>query len=244
MRKITALAAAVGAAFAVGNASATVFIVDTFDGPDMFVADTALGGGLASQGPVGPVNPPANSLSRTVTHELLAGTNGNQASSNVTVGSQTFPAGAITVANAASRDSQVTVSWTLPAGFIPNSSAGPASLVFDLLFSDLGVNFQLFYNGVLFSAQNFPPYDGVTDPAGPPPPLGPLSVAFALTAAQQNAINAGVGTQELKLVIDGETAWDLTLDSFGIRIPEPATLALAGLALLGAGLASRRRKAA
>jgi hypothetical protein len=244
MRKILALTAAIGAAFAMSNANAIVFVVDNFDGPDMFVADTTINGVGVSVGPVGPVNPPANTLSRTVTHDFIAGANAGGTQSNVTVGSQTFPAGALTVANSANRDSQVTIAWTIPAGFIPNSASGPASLAFDLLFSDLGVNFKLFYNGVLFSSQAFPAYDGVSGPPDVPGgPLGPLAVNFALTAAQQNTISAGAGTQELKLVIDGPAAWDLTLDSFGLRIPEPATLALVGLALAGAGVASRRRKA-
>jgi hypothetical protein len=47
----------------------------------------------------------------------------------------------------------------------------------------------------------------------------------------------------LTLRITGDEAWDFAIDSFGFQIPEPATLALTGLALIGAGVASRRRKA-
>jgi hypothetical protein len=75
-------------------------------------------------------------------------------------------------------------------------------------------------------------------------------VVFGLSAAQQNAINAG-GT--LRLELTGQSGWDLTLDAFGFdfqstRTPgtpvsTPGTLALLGAALMGAGLASRRRRA-
>jgi hypothetical protein len=44
-------------------------------------------------------------------------------------------------------------------------------------------------------------------------------------------------------VLNGSNEWDLSLDSFGVTIPEPTSIALVGLALLGAGVASRRRQA-
>jgi hypothetical protein len=61
-----------------------------------------------------------------------------------------------------------------------------------------------------------------------------------VNAVQQAALNAG-GT--LTMIVDGGNGWDLSLDSFGFSIPEPTSLALVGLALLGAGVASRRRQA-
>lgn len=54
----------------------------------------------------------------------------------------------------------------------------------------------------------------------------------------------------LELVVNGTPGWDLQLDAFGLAyndpvvtpnpIPEPATLALVGLGLLGAGALRRR----
>jgi hypothetical protein len=231
MRKITALAAAAAAAFAVGNANALVFIVDTFDSPDMTLFDTTVGGGGVSVSG-GPVNPPANTLSRTVTHELLAGSNVGGLASNVTIGTASEPTGSLNVNNGSSRDSQVTVSWALGAGFITDSSGPAASVRFDLIKSDLNAaSFELFWNNVSFGSQVFPAFNGP----------GTTPILFALTAAQQDAIANNAGT--LKLVIDGIPDFDLAIDAIGIQIPEPATLALAGLALLGAGVASRRRRA-
>jgi hypothetical protein len=45
------------------------------------------------------------------------------------------------------------------------------------------------------------------------------------------------------MTLSGGDAWNLVLDSFSITVPEPTSLALVGLALLGAGFAASRRKA-
>lgn len=241
MRKFLSLIPAVGAVLAMSHAHAALIVIDTFNGPDVFVADTTINGIGVSVGPVGPVNPPANTLSRTPTHDFLAGSNAGGVASNVSIGSQTSPAGAFAVFNDVGRDSQVTLAWTLPAGFVPNSAVGTYSWDFALLLASVDVNFQLFYNNVLFASDVLLAYDGMS---------GPVSRNFALTAAQQNTISAGAGTQELRAVFDGPAGWDLTLDSFGLRerttvnpVPEPSTLALVGLAVAGLGVASRRRKA-
>ena len=70
-----------------------------------------------------------------------------------------------------------------------------------------------------------------------PPNVG---LAVGLSAAEQlNLSNGGI----LTLRFVGEAGWDMAIDSFGFQIPEPTSLALVGLALLGAGVATRRRKA-
>jgi hypothetical protein len=235
MRRFSTLAAAAAIALAAGSAQALVITVDDFNGPDMAAADMTIGGSLASAGPAGPVNPPGV-LQRTLTHDLLAGVNDGTGSS-VKIGSLTYPAGALESQNQPGRNSEVTVSWALAAGFIPDTSAGPASVLFEVLFSDLNVNFKLYWDNVLYATNSFAAYDGLASY----PPAIPMDVTFDLTPTQQNTINGAAGT--LKLVIDGPSGWDLTLDALNFQVPEPTSLALVGLALIGAGVASRRRKA-
>jgi hypothetical protein len=117
MRKFLSLIPAVGALLAMSHVNAALIAIDPFGGPDMFVADTTINGVGVSVGPVGPVNPPANTLSRTVTHELLAGNNSGVggASSNLSIGSVSSPAGAFTVFNDVDRDSQVVQLGIRPA---------------------------------------------------------------------------------------------------------------------------------
>ncbi len=65
-------------------------------------------------------------------------------------------------------------------------------------------------------------------------------LTWALNASQASSLlTAG---KVLKLTIDGGNNWDFSGDNLTLTVPEPATLALVGLALLGAGVVSRRRK--
>jgi hypothetical protein len=47
----------------------------------------------------------------------------------------------------------------------------------------------------------------------------------------------------LTATFSGLPAYDITIDNFGLALPEPTSLALVGLALVGAGIATRRRGA-
>jgi hypothetical protein len=222
MRRLSVITAALAAAFAVGNANALVILIDDFNSPDLTVIDQAGGGATV----VGPTLPNG----RTVSHELLAGTNDLGGSGSIVkIGTVAFPAGSLEMANANLRDSEVKVTWTLAAGLVLDSSNGPASFLFDVLASDGNpTTAELFFNNVSIGLFVIP---GNTFN---------LPLAYGVSAATQNLMNAG-GT--MTLAINGATGWDMSLDSFGVTIPEPTSLALVGLALLGAGVASRRRKA-
>lgn len=221
MRRLSAITAALAVAFAVGNANALVVFIDDFNGPDLTIFDQA-GGGATVFGPTLP-------NSRTVSHQLLAGINNAfGAGSSVNIGNLAFPVGSLEMANANLRDSEVRVTWTLAMGLVPDSSSGPGSFLFEVLASDGNpTTAELFFNALSIGLFVIP---GNTVN---------LPLAYGMTAATQNLINAG-GT--LTLAINGLTGWDMSLDSFGFSIPEPTSLALVGLALLGAGVASRRRK--
>ena len=226
-----------------------VVLVDSFDVPAQFVFDStsASGSGVSQDSTdVSPlaVNPPANTVAkRRVTHELLQGGNAGPpspgAQSNAKVSSG-FPPGTLAITNTSGRDSKVTIEWTMPSAFIPSSFAvSPASVAFDLLLNDQDVVAELFYNNVLFDTRTLAAYDGI---AGFPV-LVPLTTYFSLTSAQQDTISSP-GNQVLKLVLNGPTGWDLRLDNLRFELPEPGSLPLVALALVGAALALSRRKVA
>lgn len=242
MRRFTPLFAAIAATFALGNAQALLLPVDNFNAPDRFMHDNLVGAGtFMSDGPAinlqAPTNgtgvPPYIDAQRQITHNWTVDGGGGNAfgsRSNVTIGGQGSPVGSLAMANAPGHNSIVDVQWTIAPNFVP--AAGPVSFYFDVVFSDnVPVNISHSINGgawvpLLNFSQAVPPAVTVFD---------------ALSAAEQAALNAG-GTLALRFA--GDAGWDLSIDSFGFDIPEPASLALAGLALIGAGVASRRRKAA
>ena len=239
MRRFSSLVAALGAVFVMGSAQAQFILVDNFNSPDLLLFDTttAAGGG-ALAGPFGPsngANMPA--IQRTVKHELLIGPNGTGSASNVEIGSAAFPTGSFNGNNSTGRDSEVSMAWLMPTNFL--FGIGPAAFRFDVLSSDANITVaELFFGGAALAS-------GATATGGS---LGVFAIPgntlnttllFNFDNTTRQAINAGGW---LRLVINGEDGWDLALDSFGFQVPEPTSLALVGLALLGAGVVSRRRK--
>lgn len=222
MRRILSLTAVCGALLAGGNAHAVFLSIDDFNTPDLQLADTTPNGVAVS----------VNQGVRTVSHNLFspAPNPSDPTFSVVRIGNATFPTGLLQVTNGDHIDSQVRVSWTLGSGFVPGT--GGASFQFLLNSSDANpLNINLSFGTMSLGSVNIP---GNT--SGAP-------ILFAISAANQLALSAG---GLLTMTIDGTPGWDMSLDSFGINIPstvsEPASWALVGMALLGAGLASRRRR--
>jgi hypothetical protein len=241
MRKILTLAAAVASAFAMGAAQADVILIDDFNGPatQQIAFDPASGGGAGTstvQAIVG--NPlPLLAINRQLSNELLSAAVNNSSAnlSSIAAGpSPNFPAFALNVANANFVDSVNKVIWTI--GTPPaDALLGPVSLFLDVLASNVGVPGNP--NTISFDL-NGTPISAVASIGN----VGNTPLTFALSAADI-ALFAAPGNKTLTMTINGEEGYDLTLDSFGLSVPEPTSLALVGLALFGAGVAARRRKA-
>ncbi len=221
MRRNTVFTAGVLGILAASSAHSALILIDNFDSPDMVVIDQAGGGATVANSPGLLPN------GRVVSHELLAGINDLAGSgAKVTIGGATFPVGSLEVANAGGRDSEVKLSWSIAAGLVPTTAVSPALMAVTVVASDGNpTSLELLVNGIS-QGNFFIPGNTFND-----------TNYFALSAAAQNAL-AGGGT--MMLVVNGETGWDVTVDSFGIEVPEPSSVALVGLALLAGGIASRR----
>ena len=120
-----------------------------------------------------------------------------------------------------------TVSWSLPAAFIPTTGVGVAALKFDVVFSDLDVIATLKLGASTLGSQTFG---------------SPGTLSFALDA-NQNLINTSGGL--LSLVFSGPQQYDMTIDNVRFEVspvPETST-ALMMLAGLLAVVSLRRRLA-
>lgn len=232
MRKLFSLAAAVASAFTMLSAQAAVLIIDDFNTPDQTVFDTTIGGG----GITNCVGVPSGQApgGRCITHTLLLGNNGGGFQSNVIVGSNTNPVGAMGMSNGTGVNSQVDLKWTLsPSITSAISLTDPLSFFFSVVGSDT-VTKTIAYSldGVSYTTLTTFATSVVS------PAIIPLTVS--LTTSQVADIKS---TADLFLRFTGGEGWDMAIDSIGFATPEPTSLALVGLALFGAGVVSRRRKA-
>ncbi len=223
--KRTLLAIAALAATSLASAVPIVITIDNFNSPNVGPVSAPLGGTSTNTDAV-----------RTWSISTLAGpANGDGAT--LTIGSGTFPVGLLEVANASGRDTEVAVSYNLSAAVL----AGIPANAFNISF----------FLQVVQSDGN--PTDMAFTLGGAPlaafaiaPNTINQGVSFGLNAAQLVALTAG---GDLGLKLNGATGWDLTIDQFGfsyeipasVPVPEPASLALVGLALAAAGFASRRK---
>jgi hypothetical protein len=234
MRRFTSIVAAVAATFAFGSANAAVILVDDFSTPvgqqAVIDASNAIGGTTGA-----PVAVVAGALAttRTIFADMTQGPALNTGlAQSVTVGAGAFPASALTFSSGSNVDQTSTVTWSLA----PSVLGGPVSIFFRVLESNIGLLANAVENNSLSFALN-----GTA--------LGNVSIGnavntdfmLALTPAQVASLALG---GSLTMVANGAPGWDLSMTSFGLQVPEPASLALVGLGLVGAGLASRRRKAA
>ncbi len=232
MRRFTSIVAAVATTFAL-SANAAVILIDDFSTPvgqqAVIDASNAVGGTTgASVATCGT----CLGTTRTIFADMTQGPALNTGlAQSVTVGAGAFPASALTFSTGSNVDQTSTVTWTLGARAI----ASPVWFFFRVLDSNIGLLATGSENNSLSFALNGSSLGTVQ--------IGNAintDIMLALTPAQVASLALG-GT--LTMVANGAPGWDLSMTSFGLQVPEPASLALVGLGLVGAGLASRRRKA-
>jgi hypothetical protein len=237
MSKLTQICAAAALALVASSASAATILVDNFNAPVVAATDSDS-------------NKTDGLFDLLFTETVAGGTTGGVAAtrniylnqtgtgnSDVTIGGGPVDGalvfdtavGGVTTPNT----TKGRVVWTINPFSL---GAGPYELLFNIVASAVGtssVNSSITFSFVGTSnwSQSF------TFPAS----NDPVSVPFALLGTQAAAFaDGGV----LTLDLTGGRGWNMAIDSFSIEVPEPSSLALVGLALVGAGVAARRRKTA
>jgi hypothetical protein len=243
MNKFLPVAAAVAGLFAASVAQADVLLIDDFNTPVSLVkvADVITGDGITWQTAPGstPLSLPNIATSRRIGVESISVTSDPADAQGIT-GSVGGSTGRLNFSVVTGDNGNGYVEWTIPAFSVTT----PASYFFSVIASALGsISATSVPNVMTFTFDGAGSNDFTTaganvgafgsNPAGSP-------VYFNLTDTEATYLSGG-GTLTLK--VTGGEGWNLRLDSFAINIPEPTSLALVGLALIGAGVASRRRKA-
>lgn len=256
--RFTKTLAAAAAALALGSAQAVVISIDDFNtvtnppppfGPGQGVIiwdQNDLGFGGTSANGLG-TTPGNIATHRDMFHLLTAGSTGfNGNSSSLGIGpAPNFVANALNALNGSQANAVSVITWTLDTAALGAAIAGNpvVNLFFSVVESNLGIVANAAVNNRLDFELETVAGSGVFNSFETifiGQVTTPTNLTFALSAAQSTALQSG---NRLRMTISGAPAYDLTLDSFGFSIPEPSTFALAGLALLGAGIAARRRKA-
>ena len=247
MRKLLPLLIALGAA---SGAQANTILIDSFNFPfvggDQFVKANNVVNGTQTSVTVDPSMAAdfSYATARTLAVTCLddsgaTGTNSLPCISAAAASGQ--GAGRLEVNTRNNFKATSTITWILPAN---NALVFPASYFFQIISNNTGspgsvpTNVDFKFNG-LSDGNVSNDFDLVNQNFGS---VAGVPATFALGASDVNKLKGG-GTLQMILSSTG-TGWSISLDQFALSTPEPSALALVGLALLGAGVASRRRKTA